>query len=81
MRGIKRVILVLAILVVALVILGFVLENQQSVTLSFLGWTTMQLPVAVYVVAALIVGLLIGPLFCVLTASGRRHKRASAARG
>ncbi|MFL1502519.1 LapA family protein [Pseudomonas sp. O64] len=81
MRGIKRVVLVLAVLAVALVVLGFVLENQQGVSLSFLGWTTMQLPVAVYVVAALIVGLLIGPLFCLLAASGRRNKRASAARG
>lgn len=81
MRGIKRVVLVLAVLAVALVVLGFVLENQQGVSLSFLGWTTMQLPVAVYVVAALIVGLLIGPLFCVLAASGRRNKRAPVARG
>jgi uncharacterized integral membrane protein len=81
MRGIKRVVLVLAVLVVALVILGFVLENQQGVSLSFMGWTTLQLPVAVYVVAALIVGMLIGPLFCVLAGSVRRNKRASAARG
>ncbi|WP_242168996.1 MULTISPECIES: LapA family protein [unclassified Pseudomonas] len=81
MRGIKRVFLVLAVLAVALVVLAFVLENQQGVSLSFLGWTTLQLPVSVYVVAALIVGLLIGPLFCVLAASGRRNKRAPVARG
>lgn len=81
MRGIKRVFLVLAVLAVALVVLAFVLENQQGVSLSFLGWTTLQLPVAVYVVAALIVGLLMGPLFCVLAASGRRNKRAPVARG
>ncbi|MCX9151220.1 MULTISPECIES: lipopolysaccharide assembly protein LapA domain-containing protein [Pseudomonas] len=81
MRGIKRVFLMLVVLAVALMVAAFVLENQQGVSLSFLGWATMQLPVAVYVVAALIVGLLIGPFFCVLAASVRRNKRASAARG
>ncbi|NWA81913.1 MULTISPECIES: lipopolysaccharide assembly protein LapA domain-containing protein [unclassified Pseudomonas] len=80
MRGIKRVFLVLAVLAVALVVLAFVLENQQGVSLSFLGWTTLQLPVAVYVVAALIVGLMVGPLLCVLVSATRRHKRASIVR-
>lgn len=80
MRGIKRVFLVLAVLAVALVVLAFVLENQQGVSLSFLGWTTLQLPVAVYVVAALIVGLMVGPLLCVLVSATRRQKRASIAR-
>ncbi|QOQ72920.1 LapA family protein [Pseudomonas poae] len=80
MRGIKRVFLVLAVLAVALVVLAFVLENQQGVSLSFLGWTTLQLPVAVYVVAALIVGLMVGPLLCVLASATRRHKRTSIAR-
>lgn len=80
MRGIKRVFLVLAVLAVALVVLAFVLENQQGVSLSFLGWTTLQLPVSVYVVAALIVGLMVGPLLCVLVSATRRHKRASIVR-
>ena len=62
MRGVGRVILVLSVLVVAVVVLGFVLENQQAVSLSFLGLTTAQMPVSVFVVVALIIGMLIGPL-------------------
>jgi lipopolysaccharide assembly protein A len=37
MRGVKRVALVLIVLIVALAILAFVLENQQDVALAFLG--------------------------------------------
>ena len=62
MRGVGRVILVLSVLVVVVVVLGFVLENQQAVSLSFLGLTTAQMPVSVFVVVALIIGMLIGPL-------------------
>lgn len=80
MRGVKRVLLVLAVLVVALVVLGFVLENQQSVSLSFLGWATAQMPVAVFVVMALIIGMLLGPLLGVAI-SGRRRKSVPVARG
>ncbi|ROM58243.1 hypothetical protein BK648_05680 [Pseudomonas poae] len=80
MRGVKRVLLVLAVLVAVLAVLGFVLENQQGVSLSFLGWATMQMPVAVFVVIALIIGMLIGPLLGVLV-GGRRRKTAPAGRG
>ncbi|VVN61300.1 hypothetical protein PS687_04021 [Pseudomonas fluorescens] len=62
MRGIKRVVAVFSTLVVVLVVLAFVLENQQSVSLSFLGLSTEQLPVSVYVVVALILGMLVGPV-------------------
>lgn len=81
MRRVKRVVLVLVALIVALVILGFVLENQQGVALSFLGWTTVQMPVSVFVVVALIIGMLIGPLLGVGLARSRRHRSTSAARG
>lgn len=70
MRGAKRFLLILVVLVVGLVILAFVLENQQGVTLSFLGWRSAQLPVAMFVALALLVGMLIGPLF------GRLSRRA-----
>lgn len=66
MRGIKRVAVVLTVLVVALVVLAFVLENQQGVALSFLGLATGQMPVSVFVVVALIVGMLIGPVLGML---------------
>lgn len=60
MRGVKRVALVLIVLIVALAILAFVLENQQDVALAFLGWSTPELPVSVFVTLALIVGMLVG---------------------
>ncbi|MBI6605878.1 MULTISPECIES: lipopolysaccharide assembly protein LapA domain-containing protein [Pseudomonas] len=62
MRGVKRVIAVLIAVFAASMVLAFVLENQQGAALSFLGWSTVQMPLAVFVVVALIVGMLIGPL-------------------
>lgn len=72
MRGVKRVALVVAVLLVAFVVLAFVLENQQSVSLSLLGQTSGQFPVSVFVVLALIVGMLIGPLLGMMMRSRRR---------
>ncbi|GAB5340259.1 lipopolysaccharide assembly protein LapA domain-containing protein [Pseudomonas fluorescens] len=80
MRGVKRAVLVLVALVTALVVLGFVLENQQSVSLSFFGWGTAQMPVAVFVVAALIIGMLIGPLLGVGVSRSRRQKSSTTGR-
>ncbi|MBA6044707.1 DUF1049 domain-containing protein [Pseudomonas sp. PA-7-1E] len=71
MRGVKRVVAVLIAVLAALVVLAFVLENQQGVALSFLGWSTAQMPVAVFVVVALILGMLIGPLIAIFI-RGRR---------
>ncbi|KMT52505.1 lipopolysaccharide assembly protein LapA domain-containing protein [Pseudomonas fildesensis] len=71
MRGVKRFVVALTVLVVALVVLAFVLENQQGVSLSFLGLATGQMPVSVFVVVALIVGMLVGPLLGVLVRSPR----------
>jgi uncharacterized integral membrane protein len=45
-----------------LVVLVFVLENQQSVALLFLGLSGPQLPVSLIVVLALLIGMLIGPV-------------------
>ncbi len=79
MRGIKRVVVLLAVLVVALVIIAFVLENQQGVSLSLLGLTSGKMPVSVFVVVAFIIGMLIGPLLGVLVRA-RHHKSTSAGR-
>jgi uncharacterized integral membrane protein len=81
MRGVKRVVLVLAILIVVLAVLGFVLENQQGVSLSFLGLVTGQMPVSVFVVVALIIGMLVGPLLSVIVGRNRRQKSMPAGRG
>jgi len=71
MRRVKRVVLVLTVLLAALVVLAFVLENQQKVALSFLGWSTAQMPVAVFVVVGFVVGMLIGPLLGFFLSSRR----------
>lgn len=76
MRGVKRVVTVSAVLIVAFVVSAFVLENQQVVSLSFLGWTTGQMPVSVFVGAGLIVGMLIGPLLGILVTRKGRHGAA-----
>ncbi len=70
----KRILLTLIVAIVTLAILAFVLENQNGVTLSFLGLSTAQLPVSVFVVLALIAGMLIGPLFGLLTRRNHRRK-------
>ncbi|WP_340051863.1 lipopolysaccharide assembly protein LapA domain-containing protein [Pseudomonas proteolytica] len=76
MRGVKRVALVLIVLIAALAILAFVLENQQDVALAFLGWSTPQLPVSVFVTLALIVGMLVGPFLSLLVRRKKRPKPA-----
>jgi lipopolysaccharide assembly protein A len=62
MRNLKRVMLVVFVLLLVLAILAFVLENQQSVSLLFLGWSGPQLPVSLVVLSALMLGMVIGPM-------------------
>lgn len=62
MRNLKRALAALFVLALALLVLFFVLENQQTVALVLFGWSAPEMPVAVPVVAALLVGLAIGPL-------------------
>ncbi|MDX9679861.1 lipopolysaccharide assembly protein LapA domain-containing protein [Pseudomonas zeae] len=62
MRNLKRIFLGVFILLLVLVILAFVLENQQPVSLLFLGLSGPQLPVSLVVVLALLFGMLIGPM-------------------
>jgi len=45
-----------------LVVLAFVLENQQPISLLFLGLAGPQLPVSLVVVIALLAGMLVGPI-------------------
>ncbi|MFJ7315172.1 lipopolysaccharide assembly protein LapA domain-containing protein [Pseudomonas sp. NPDC098747] len=62
MRNLKRILLAVLILVLVMAVLAFVLDNQQSVSLLFLGWAGPQLPVSVVLVLALLIGMLIGPV-------------------
>ncbi|MNJ19946.1 lipopolysaccharide assembly protein LapA domain-containing protein [Pseudomonas alkylphenolica] len=62
MRNLKRALLAIFVLFLFLAILAFVLENQQSVSLLFLGWAGPQLPVSLVVVVVLLIGMVIGPI-------------------
>lgn len=62
MRNLKRILLGVFLLLMVLIVLTFVLENQQSVSLLFLGFSGPQLPVSVVAVLALLIGMLIGPV-------------------
>ncbi|MBH3412021.1 lipopolysaccharide assembly protein LapA domain-containing protein [Pseudomonas putida] len=79
MRNLKRALAVLFVLLVAAVVLFFVLENQQAGALVLFGWTAPAMPVAVPVLAALVVGLAVGPLLGAYGVQRSKRKiRASA---
>ncbi|BCX66879.1 LapA family protein [Pseudomonas izuensis] len=75
MRNLKRVLLAVFVLLLVLAILAFVLENQQSVTLLFLGWAGPQLPVSLVMVLALLIGMVIGPVIGWLLGRASRVSR------
>lgn len=77
MRHFKRILLGLILLLVATATLVFVLENRQVATLVLFGWTTPQLPMAVFVSAALLLGLLASPLLGMMFYGRLRMQLAS----
>lgn len=82
MRHLKRALVVLFVLLIAAVVLFFVLENQQAVSLAMFGWAAPAAPVALLVLSAFVLGLAIGPLLGAYgVVIGRRRVRASARRG
>lgn len=74
MRNFKRLALVVLALLVASAVVLFVLENNQSVTLLFLGWSAPQLPVSVCVLVSLLAGMMVGPLLAWFMGARRRSK-------
>ncbi|QXH37101.1 lipopolysaccharide assembly protein LapA domain-containing protein [Pseudomonas muyukensis] len=74
MRNLKRALAALFVLVLAALVLFFVLENQQAVSLVMFGWSAPAVPVAVLVLVALVVGLVIGPLLGIFTLMRGRQK-------
>lgn len=79
MHNLKRAVLALFVLLLAAVVLFFVLENQQTVALMLFGWAAPAVPVAVVVLAALVLGLAVGPLLGAYgLMRGKRKIRASA---
>ncbi|MFL7963457.1 LapA family protein [Pseudomonas kielensis] len=74
MRNFKRLALGALALFVASAIVMFVLENNQPVALLFLGWPAPQLPVSVFVILALLAGMILGPLLAWFMSARRRLK-------
>ncbi|VVP59548.1 hypothetical protein PS903_05962 [Pseudomonas fluorescens] len=74
MRNFKRVLLAVVALMLVLAILVFVLENQQSVSLVFVGWSTPQWAVSVYILGALLLGLAVGPLLGLVMSRRNKHR-------
>ncbi|TWC18872.1 MULTISPECIES: LapA family protein [unclassified Pseudomonas] len=74
MGNFKRLAVVVLALLVAVAIVLFVLENNQPVALLFLGWSAPQLPVSVFVLLALLLGMVFGPLLTWFVGGRRRLK-------
>ena len=74
MNKIKRLLLAFVFLVLTAAVLLFVLENQGTVGLVFLGFSLPLLPVSALLIAALLVGLLLGPAVSFLVVKRSRRK-------
>jgi len=74
-RKLKKLLFVILVLVVLAVVVVFMLENQQPTALVVLGFTGPQLPVSVFVLAAFLCGLVIGPLLALLASLRRPRMR------
>ena len=62
MRNFKRAMLVLFALIVLFGVVVFILENQQPTSLMFMGWRSAELPASLFFIAALLIGMVIGPV-------------------
>lgn len=62
MRNFKRLLIVIIALALAASVIFFTLENRTPTQLVFFGWQTAELPTALFVMSAFIIGLILGPL-------------------
>ncbi len=60
MGKLKRIAALAFMFLIVSFVIVFVLENSGQIALVFLGWTTPQLSVSMYIVSALVVGMIIG---------------------
>ena len=72
MGSINRIALSVLLLVLSVAILIFMLENNQPHALLFLGWLSPPLPIALYIVLALLIGWVTGPLIGLLFKKRRK---------
>ncbi|WP_434572735.1 lipopolysaccharide assembly protein LapA domain-containing protein [Pseudomonas sp. Z3-8] len=75
MRSLINAAVVVFFLVLVLIIATFVLENLQGITLSFLGFSLLHLPLSVVVISAFLIGMLLGPLCTFLYGRIERKRR------
>ncbi|WP_323989688.1 hypothetical protein [Pseudomonas canadensis] len=76
MSRLARFASIVSVLFFALVVVFFVLENQQGATLSFFGWSTVELPVSVFTLLALLVGMIVGPALGAVLGRKRIRQKA-----
>lgn len=76
MRTFTRVIAAIIALALVVATIVFILENQQKVSLVFLGWSSPELFLAIPVIAALLVGMLIGPVLGWIVVARKRRPLA-----
>lgn len=79
MGKLRKLVMIVVSLVVGIACLVFVLQNQQDVVLNFLTWSTPAIPVSVFIVCALLLGMLIGPLLFSIKRFLRRRSRMTRA--
>lgn len=70
MHRFKRVALAAFVLLLILVVIAFTLENREPASLVFLGWSSAQMPIAAYVLLALLIGMVVGPVLAWLFGRG-----------
>lgn len=77
MHNLKRAAFVVLALVLAFGTVIFILENQQLTSISFLGWGSPELPASIFMLGALLLGMVIGPVlgFAVYRRKAARLKR------
>lgn len=62
MSRLRNLVLLLVLLLVILAIVVFMLENQQSVSISFFGFSSVGLPLSACLLIAILFGMISGPL-------------------
>lgn len=62
MRSFKRLLVLIVAIGLAAVVVLFTLENRTPIQLLLFGWQTAELPMALYVLGAFVLGLVLGPV-------------------